>query len=130
MANWQHYKALIKEKVGWENLPRDWEDIDSYKCWNWSLAGLWSWRGVQCKKYLGYMPSPDDIGLSADDVFYDPDFVDITFTQKFGGEITEVNIHHHGRKIRRTERLWRERVEPLLRIEAERRTFPKSFKWP
>lgn len=87
-------------------------DIDDYKGPDMSLSSLWSWRGLQCKKYLGFYPDPKDIGKPRNHSFYDPDFIDCCETFNSEGKLLKREFRHHGRKIRPNERLWAERVAP------------------
>ena len=128
LVTWDKYRKMIIEDHLAE-LPSNWFDKDAYKCNYMSIPGLWSWRGVQCKKYLGYLPSPEEMGITRFDPFYDPDFVDLGLSRKFGGEIIKITPTHHDRQIRRNERLWRERVVPLLRELSKREKIPEGFKW-
>ena len=129
MADWDFYRAQIIEKIGWSKLPYHWLDIDDYKGPDMSISSLWSWRGAQCKKYLGYYPKPEEIGLEPDHPFYDPDYIDLAITFGWGGVVKSVKPCHHGRPIRRNERLWREQAVPELKAFARRHPLPNGFKW-
>ena len=79
-----------------------------YKEWGqqMSIAGLWSYRGHLWKKYAGAYPTPDEVGMSADDSFFDPDYVDHSRTFNRDGELLDETWFHRGRKLKPTHRLW------------------------
>lgn len=123
--SWKHYRDLILVNH-YEELPADWVTTDDYQGLDMSIAALWSWRGVQCKKYLGFYPKPEEIGLAADHAFYDADLVDISMMRDSSGKAVKVFCTHHGRKIRRTERLWKERVADQLDLYRSRGEIPEG----
>lgn len=79
-----------------------------------SIPGLWSWRGAIYKKYMGYMPTPEDMDLPADHPFFDPDYVCEGYRMNSKLECIAINFVHHGRKIRRNEKRWKTHVLPRI----------------
>ena len=87
-----------------------------YTRWNYqefgqrmSVYGVWAYRGYLWKKYAGKYPKPEEVGLPENHVFFDPDFVDMSTTMGYDGEVKEVEYFHMGRKMRPTHRLWSKR---------------------
>ena len=78
------------------------------------LGGLWSWRGAIFKKYMGYMPTPEEFDEKPTHPFFDPDFVSEGWERRSTGETIAVNFIHNGRLIRRNEKRWKNYVVPRI----------------
>ena len=68
--------------------------------WNMSLAELWSWRGQIAKKLLGRMPTPQEVGMEADDPFFNPHELSYSETRDRNGELKDSGFYRHGRRLK------------------------------
>lgn len=93
------------EYLAWTSYP--WNE-------NLSIPGLWSWRGVIFKKYMGFMPTPEEIDLPPDHKFFDPEYICEAPTQTSSLRTIDYTFAHHGRKIRRNEKRWKNYVLPRI----------------
>ena len=115
MNYWPIYANQLLDSATRSMSSREYTAIHSYP-WepSLSIAGLWSWRGSIFKKYMGFMPTPKEIGMDPSDSFFDPDYVCESLSRTHNNEPIEYHFYNHGRKIRRGERKWKERVLPRI----------------
>ena len=93
------------EYLAWTEYPWS-EDL--------SISGLWSWRGAIFKKYMGFMPTPEEIDLPPEHKFFNPEYICEGSTRNSRNEVLEYHFAHHGRKIRRNEKRWKNQVLPRI----------------
>jgi hypothetical protein len=79
-----------------------------------SIPGMWSWRGAIFKKYMGFMPTPEEINLPATDAFFNPEYICESKCTTSSLRVIDYTFAHHGRKIRRNEKRWKNYVLPRI----------------
>ena len=79
-----------------------------------SVPGLWSWRGAIFKKYMGQMPTPEEIGIKASHPFFDPEVICEGSRTSATNVTIDYHFHHHNRVIRRNEKRWKNYVLPRI----------------
>jgi len=114
MTRWLYYRDKVVQCLPPTTNWHRWWSIEDYKANGWSLSGLWSWRGQQCVKHLGFMPEPWQIELERDHAFFDPDVLCYCYTLNANQELQSIEIRHHGRKISRKHKLWKKKAIPQL----------------
>lgn len=100
----QRHRGKLSEKESNVLLEYPWERL--------SIPGLWSWRGKIWAKYEGSYPEPGFCGFSADDPFFDKDYICTCYMSGFGGQDAKVSWYHHGRRLTERSRLWAKRPLP------------------
>ena len=115
MTRWPTYANQLLDSATRSMSHREYTAIHSYP-WEpaLSIAGLWSWRGSIFKKYMGFMPTPEEIGMDPTDSFFDPDYVCESCMYNSSQEPIEYHFYHHGRKLRRSEKKWKNYVLPRI----------------
>ena len=111
MAWAEELEGFLKRHVG-KLSCKECEVMTSYPWGNLSIPGLWSWRGKIWAKYEGNYPEAGFCGFSADDSFFDKDYICTSYMAGYGGEDAKVFWYHHGRRLTERSRLWKKRPMP------------------
>lgn len=114
MHKWSFYLAQLEEAANRSMTSDERFALRHFPLGQMSIAGLWSWRGSIFKKYMGFMPTPEEIGMDPSDSFFDPDYICEVMERNLSNEPIQVFFYHHGRKIRRNEKRWKHHVLPRI----------------
>ena len=93
----KHLKNLSSKEV---------EILYEYPWHAYSIASLWSHRGVIWKKHEGRYPTPSEVGLEPDHAFFDPDVVCVSRTYDRNQKLLSVEQYFRGRRLKPTHKLW------------------------